>query len=100
MDIVNKNTKASIKILDIFTSSPELEVYYESTVTFPYVLKGGDNLTLQLVLTPETYGQFEAVVFILFENYVFIEPVSGFVNENVYKLEPTYVTDVLINESL
>jgi hypothetical protein len=75
MEIINKNTKTSIKIYDVLSSSPELEVYYESKVSFPYALKPGETLTMQLVLTPETYGEFEAVVMILFENFVFIEPV-------------------------
>jgi hypothetical protein len=58
MEIVNMNPKASIKIQDILSTSPELEIYYESKVAFPYQLNPGEKMTMQLVLTPETYGMF------------------------------------------
>ena len=65
------------------TSSPELSVYSQSGTSFPSIkLKPMEVIEFKIVYTPETLGLFEALFFIVLDEYVFVGSLNAYVVSN------------------
>ena len=100
-EISNTSREASISILDVFTSSPEVLIFMENNATLPHRLKPGDTLKVTVLIIPETLELLECAIFVVTNpKYVFMLPVSIYVTNNMFGIKPHYYSSVNINEVL
>ena len=85
--------------MDVFTSSPEVLIFVEDGATLPQRLKAGESLKIRVVLIPETLELVEAAIYVVLNpKYVFMLPVSVYVQPNMFGLKPHYYSNVNTKE--
>ena len=59
-----------------------------------------ESIEIQVVYTSETLGLFEALMYVVVDDWIFIGTLNAYVVPNIYDLEPIYLTDVAANEKV
>lgn len=99
--ISNLDPKTDIVIENILTCSPEVFVQLPRGAFYPIMLKPGHNITVSVVVAPETWGLLQTAVIVSFQQMLnLMVPVTSFHVHNEYDLEPVYFTNVNINEAV
>lgn len=95
--ITNKQRKKDIEIKAIIGSSPELTFFQPSGLEFPLRLKPGESVEIKVGFAAETLGLFEALMYMVVDDWIFVGSLQAFVVPNAYEIYPFYVTDMLVN---
>jgi hypothetical protein len=100
--ITNRQRKKDILIRAMVASSPELALYlagaaYENQAIH---LRPQESLEVRVAFTSETLGLFEALLYVVVEEWVYVASFNAFVVPNAYDVQPFYMTDVLVNMSV
>lgn len=98
--ITNKQRKKDIEIKAIIASSPELTFFLPQGQDFPLRLKPGESVDIKIGFSAETLGLFEALMYMVVDEWIFIGSLQAFVVPNAYEIYPFYVTDMLVNHSV
>jgi hypothetical protein len=53
-----------------------------------------------VAFTSETLGLFEALMYMVIDEWVYMSSFNAFVVPNYYDIQPFYVTDVIVNQSV
>lgn len=92
--------QSSIIIMDVMTSSPDVDAHIEGDSgngqrqTFPLTIKPGESVNIKVTASPENYGRFDALVYIVFKSRVFVTTFRAHVQPNKFGLEPIYLDRV------
>lgn len=102
LKISNKQRKKDLVIRAIVASTPELSFY---TSSGPYHdqairVRPGDSVEIKVAFTSETLGLFEALMYIVLDEWVYVASLNAFVVPNAYDIQPFYVTDVNVNQTV
>ncbi len=84
----------------MIASSPELTFYLPGDNNFPIRLKPQESVEIKVAYISETQGLFEALMYLLIDDLIYISTFNAFVVPNVYEIQPFYVTDINVNQSL
>jgi hypothetical protein len=80
----------NIVITDVLTSSPEVIAFLEDNQTFPITLRPSQSIKVQLVVTAEHCGHFEALLYFLVDKRILVTGYSANVHPNKFGLAPIY----------
>ena len=96
--IQNVGKKQEFIIDDVFSSTPELMIFYRTDSNGKNILLPGESLTITVLFVPETINLIQGCIYISFNSrYIFMAPVTAFVVENKFGLKPIYYNDVNLN---
>lgn len=98
--ITNKQRKNDIQIRALLASSPELTFYTPQGVVFPIKLRPSESIEIKVAYISETLGLFEALMYMVVDEWIFISTFNAYVVPNVYEIYPFYVTDLNVNQSI
>jgi hypothetical protein len=63
-------------------------------------LRPGESLEVKVGFASETLGLFEAVVYIVIDEWVYMVSFNAYVVPNPYEITPFYVTDLVVNQTM
>lgn len=95
--ITNKQRKRDIEIGAMVASSPELTFYLPTGKEFPLKIKPMETIEVKVAFTSETLGLFEALMYMVVDEWIYISTLNAYVVPNIYDIQPFYVTDVNVN---
>lgn len=81
----------------MLTSSPEVDAQVEGPngrQQLPVTVKPGESVTIRVTASPENYGRFDALVYIVFKHRVYVTTFRAHVSPNRFGLEPIYLDHV------
>lgn len=91
-----KSKQTHIRVLEVLTNSPEIEVFLEENATFPTNISSGETLRVKVVVTPQNTARFDGLVMIVFESRIYVmSVVSTLVSPNKFGLRPLYFGRVM-----
>jgi hypothetical protein len=98
--ITNKQRKKDLLVRKMIASSPELTFYLPDDIDYPIKLKPQESIEIKVAYISETLGLFEALMYIVLDDWVFISTFNAYVIPNTYEIYPFYVTDLNLNQSI
>jgi hypothetical protein len=66
----------------MIASSPELTFYPPGDLEFPIKLKAQESIEIKVAYISETLGLFEAVMYIVLDDYIFVSSFNAYVIPN------------------
>lgn len=96
IQIKNEQRQGGSKLFikDVLTSSPDVEARPENGKKLPLTLKPGESVKIRLIATPCNLGRFDAVIYVLLSDKVFVSSLKAHVYPNKFGLEAVYLDDV------
>lgn len=67
---------------------------------FPIKLRPSESIEIKVAYISETLGLFEALMYMVVDEWIFISTFNAYVVPNVYEIYPFYVTDLNVNQSI
>ncbi len=58
-----------------------------------------ESVDIKVALIAETLGLFEAVMYVLINDWIYVSSLNAYVIPNDYEIKPLYVTDMVANET-
>ncbi len=99
--VTNRQRSRTLEVKTILASSPELTLFLPNGVSaFPVRLRPGESLEVKVGFASETLGLFEAVVYIVIDEWVYMVSFNAYVVPNPYDITPFYVTDLVVNQTM
>jgi hypothetical protein len=98
MDTINlKNNKNETLIIkDVMCNTPECQIMMEEDdMSFPVKIQPGESINFKVIMTAESFGSFDAIVYIVFETRVLLMFFEKSVEANKFGLRPIYFDRLL-----
>lgn len=92
-----KNLKSEpLLIRDIMPNTPDCQVMIDDDdLSFPLKLEGGQTVQFRVIMTPESFGSFDSIIYVVFETRVYLVYFEKKVAANKFGLKPIYVDRLL-----
>jgi hypothetical protein len=85
----------------MIASTPEISFYLNfENIDFPVRLRPLESIEIKVAFTSETLGLFEAVMYMVVDEWVYVSAMNAYVIPNAYNIQPFYITDVNINQQV
>lgn len=85
--ITNRQRNKNLEIKTMIASTPELTFYLPDNANqFPIRLRPMESIDIKIALIAETNGLFEAVMYILINDWIYVSSLNAFVVPNEYEI--------------
>lgn len=103
MDTISvKNLKSDpIIIKDVMCNTPDCQIMTEDDdIQYPIMLEQGEKINFKVMMVAESFGSFDAIVYIVFETRVFLVYFEKMVGPNKFVLRPIFYDRVYHRQEL
>jgi hypothetical protein len=97
-----KNLKSDpLLIKDVLCNTPDCSIMIEDDdLSFPLKLEEGESINLKVIMTAESFGYFDSIVYVIFETRVFLIYYERVVLTNQFSLKPIYYDRLLHRQEI
>jgi hypothetical protein len=80
----NENPSGLMIIKDVYTSSPDVQVYLSDDRSFPLTIHPKQSANIGLIINSEQIGRFDAVIYIHFEKHIYVTTIKAVAHPNKF----------------